>query len=100
MPTIELLAPARDLACGIAAVDCGADAVYIGTGALVALGALLVALAPSPAGAGEGVPSLEELRAFAQKLIESKEVEVFPFHVSVSEGVVTFDSGDVVACSR
>ncbi|MBN1979034.1 MAG: U32 family peptidase [Anaerolineae bacterium] len=27
---IELLAPARDLACGIAAIDCGADAVYIG----------------------------------------------------------------------
>ncbi len=26
----ELLAPARDLACGRAAVDCGADAVYIG----------------------------------------------------------------------
>lgn len=69
-------------------------------GALVALGALLVALAASPADAGDGVPSLEELRAFAQKLIESKEVEVFPFHVSVSEGVVTFDSGDVVACSQ
>ncbi|MCL4402444.1 MAG: U32 family peptidase, partial [Acidobacteria bacterium] len=30
MPSIELLAPARDLACGIAAIDCGADAVYIG----------------------------------------------------------------------
>jgi len=29
-PTTELLAPARDLACGIAAVDAGADAVYIG----------------------------------------------------------------------
>ncbi len=29
---IELLAPARDLLCGIAAVDCGADAVYIGAG--------------------------------------------------------------------
>ncbi len=29
-PSIELLAPARDLACGIAAVNCGADAVYIG----------------------------------------------------------------------
>lgn len=28
--SIELLAPARDLSCGIAAVDCGADAVYIG----------------------------------------------------------------------
>ena len=27
---IELLAPARDLATAIAAIDCGADAVYIG----------------------------------------------------------------------
>lgn len=27
---LELLSPARDLACGIAAVNCGADAVYIG----------------------------------------------------------------------
>jgi collagenase-like PrtC family protease len=30
MTSIELLAPARDLACGLAAIDCGADAVYIG----------------------------------------------------------------------
>ena len=30
MEKIELLAPARDLECGIAAIDCGADAVYIG----------------------------------------------------------------------
>jgi 23S rRNA 5-hydroxycytidine C2501 synthase len=29
-PPIELLAPARDLDCGRAAIDCGADAVYIG----------------------------------------------------------------------
>ena len=28
--TLELLAPARDLECGIAAIDHGADAVYIG----------------------------------------------------------------------
>jgi putative protease len=27
---IELLSPARDLECGLAAIDCGADAVYIG----------------------------------------------------------------------
>ena len=27
---VELLAPARDLECGLAAIDCGADAVYIG----------------------------------------------------------------------
>jgi 23S rRNA 5-hydroxycytidine C2501 synthase len=30
MTRIELLSPARDLECGIAAVNCGADAVYIG----------------------------------------------------------------------
>lgn len=30
MKQIELLAPAKDLACGLAAVNCGADAVYIG----------------------------------------------------------------------
>lgn len=30
MKTIELLAPARDYATGVAAVDCGADAIYIG----------------------------------------------------------------------
>jgi putative protease len=29
-PTTELLAPARDLACGRAAIACGADAVYVG----------------------------------------------------------------------
>ena len=38
MDRVELLAPARDLECGLAAIDCGADAVYIGTAALVALG--------------------------------------------------------------
>ena len=30
MQTLELLAPAKDLSTGIAAFDCGADAVYIG----------------------------------------------------------------------
>ncbi|MCD7713448.1 MAG: U32 family peptidase [Prevotella sp.] len=30
MRRLELLAPAKDLSCGIAAIDCGADAVYIG----------------------------------------------------------------------
>ncbi len=29
-PRFELLAPAKDLACGLAAINCGADAVYIG----------------------------------------------------------------------
>lgn len=39
--TIELLSPAKDLECGKAAIDCGADAVYIGApqfGARVAAG--------------------------------------------------------------
>lgn len=38
---VELLAPARDLECGLAAINCGADAVYIGAprfGARVAAG--------------------------------------------------------------
>lgn len=30
MKTIELLAPAKDMECGMAAIRCGADAVYIG----------------------------------------------------------------------
>jgi len=30
MTRLELLAPAKDLACGLAAINCGADAVYIG----------------------------------------------------------------------
>lgn len=30
MRTLELLAPAKDLACGLAAIDHGADAVYVG----------------------------------------------------------------------
>jgi collagenase-like PrtC family protease len=30
VPAIELLAPAKDLETGIAAIDCGADAVYVG----------------------------------------------------------------------
>ena len=30
MTTLELLAPARDLSCGMAAIDHGADAFYIG----------------------------------------------------------------------
>ena len=41
MRSLELLAPAKNLECGIAAVDHGADAVYIGAarfGARVAAG--------------------------------------------------------------
>ena len=68
--------------------------------AVLALAALALVLVPDPVGADEGVPTATELRDFAQKLIASGEVEVFPFHVAVEEGVVTFDSGDVVACSQ
>ncbi len=32
MSAVELLAPAKDLETGIAAIDCGADAVYVGAG--------------------------------------------------------------------
>jgi putative protease len=42
---IELLAPARDLACGLAAVDHGADAVYIGGPAFSARAAAANSLA-------------------------------------------------------
>lgn len=41
MRKLELLAPAKDLECGLAAIDHGADAVYIGAekfGARVAAG--------------------------------------------------------------
>ena len=41
MKSVELLAPARNLECGIAAIDHGADAVYIGAdhfGARAAVG--------------------------------------------------------------
>ena len=41
MTALELLAPAKNLACGIAAIDHGADAVYIGApkfGARAAVG--------------------------------------------------------------
>jgi collagenase-like PrtC family protease len=47
MSGIELLAPARDLECGLAAIDCGADAVYIGAprfGARAAAGNSLAAI--------------------------------------------------------
>ena len=30
MTAIELLSPAKDLECGMAAINCGADAVYLG----------------------------------------------------------------------
>ena len=51
---LELLAPARDLECGIAAVDHGADAVYIGADNFGARAA-----------AGNSVGDIRELCAYA-----------------------------------
>lgn len=56
MNQLELLAPAKDLACGLDAVNCGADAVYIGAerfGARVS--------------AGNTVQDIEKLAAHARK---------------------------------
>lgn len=54
--TIELLAPAKDLDCGKAAVDCGADAVYIGGPAFGAR-----------AGAANTIADIEALTAYAHR---------------------------------
>jgi collagenase-like PrtC family protease len=51
---IELLAPARDLACGMAAINCGADAVYIGAPRFGARAA-----------AGNSLPDIETLVGYA-----------------------------------
>ena len=56
MNTIELLAPAKDLECGMAAIDCGADAVYIGAPRFGARDA-----------AGNSLEDLAELTAYAHK---------------------------------
>ncbi len=54
MQRIELLAPAKHFDAGKAAVDCGADAVYIGAGRFGAR-----------AGAGNGVQDIERLARYA-----------------------------------
>ncbi len=56
MNKIELLAPARDLECGLAAIDCGADAVYIGA-----------ARYGARAKAGNSVADIETLARHAHK---------------------------------
>ncbi len=56
MRKLELLAPAKDLACGLDAVNCGADAVYIGA---EAFGARRAAVNP--------VKDVEKLAAHAHK---------------------------------
>jgi putative protease len=56
MNLIELLAPARDLACGKAAIDHGADAVYIGGPSFGARAA-----------AGNSMADIEELAGYAHR---------------------------------
>jgi len=56
MKKIELLAPAKDFECGIAAIKCGADAVYIGPEAFGARAA-----------AGNTLEDIEKLISFAHK---------------------------------
>ena len=56
MTTLELLAPARDLECGRAAIDHGADAVYIGAESFGARAA-----------AGNSVDDIAELCRYAHR---------------------------------
>ncbi len=56
MRELELLAPAKNLQCGIAAIDCGADAVYIGAEKFGARAA-----------AGNSLGDIESLVAYAHK---------------------------------
>jgi collagenase-like PrtC family protease len=56
MSRIELLAPAKNLECGIAAVNCGADAVYIGAERFGAREA-----------AGNALPDIESLIRYGRK---------------------------------
>lgn len=56
MRTLELLAPAKNLECGIAAIDCGADAVYIGADRFGARAA-----------AGNSVDDIRQLCAYAHQ---------------------------------
>lgn len=56
MRKLELLAPAKDLQCGIAAIDCGADAVYIGAARFGARQAV-----------GNSIDDINELCEYAHK---------------------------------
>ena len=55
MTSLELLAPAKNLACGIAAIDHGADAVYIGASRFGARSA-----------AGNSIEDIRQLCAYAR----------------------------------
>ncbi|HEX7597033.1 MAG TPA: U32 family peptidase [Polyangia bacterium] len=57
MPPIELLAPAKDLECGMAAIDCGADAVYMGGPRFGAREA-----------AGNSIADIEKLSSYAHRV--------------------------------
>lgn len=56
MRKLELLAPAKDLKCGIAAIECGADAVYIGAARFGARQAV-----------GNSIDDINELCEYAHK---------------------------------
>lgn len=68
---IELLSPAKDLACGIEAIRCGADAVYIGAPHFGARAA-----------AGNSVDDIAQLVAYAHK---------YDVHVYVTMNTIIFD---------
>ncbi len=57
MLCLELLAPAKDLECGQAAIDCGADAVYVGAPRFGAREA-----------AGNSIADIEKLTAYAHRM--------------------------------
>jgi hypothetical protein len=71
-----------------------------GLAVLSTLAVLTAALAPVAVSADEKAPSMSELKEFCRKLVRGGESRVYPFHVTRAEGVITFDSGDVVACSQ
>ena len=64
MRKLELLAPAKDLKCGIAAIDCGADAVYIGAARFGARQAV-----------GNSIDDINELCEYAHKLLKDENVD-------------------------
>ena len=72
MRTLELLAPAKDLECGIAAIDHGADAVYIGAPRFGARSA-----------AGNSIGDIQRLCEYAHQ---------FQAKVHVTVNTIVFDS--------
>lgn len=82
MRKLELLAPAKNLECGIAAIDCGADAVYIGAARFGARAA-----------AGNSVEDIAALCRYAH---------VFGARVYVTLNTIIYDSelGDTLALAE